>query len=130
MMTSIDIKTKEYSGNVLRLYLNFEEELTNSFLELLYREMISKVSATHQGLLIDIQDLILLNLNNEVIQELVQKSSLSQFHKGVAVSSRSRITRQILNEAFLRSRSNVPIKVFSDCDTALEWLTNRNTLLQ
>lgn len=129
-MTSIDIKTKQHSAGTLGIVLSFDEELTPAFAEHLYREMALRVEPFYTGLLIETGDTLILTANGDAIHDLLQRTALKQFTRGVAVVSHSRITRQLLNGVVRSSRPQVPVRVFSDNTSALEWLDHRTVLFQ
>jgi hypothetical protein len=129
-MTSIDIQTKEHSAGTLGIILSFDEELTHALAETLFNEIALHVRQSYSGLLIETGDTLFLTSNGEVIQDLVRRTALKQFRHGVAVVSQSRITRQLLNGVLRSSMSQVPVRVFSDTISALDWLENKTVLLQ
>jgi hypothetical protein len=129
-MTNFEIRTKEHSADTLGIVLSFDEELTPELAEWLSREVNLRVKPVYSGLLVETGETLLLTANNIVIQDLIQRISLKQFVRGVAVVSQSRITRQLLNGVLRRSITQVPIRVFSDNISALDWLENRTVLLQ
>ncbi len=129
-MKSIEIRTKHCTDEILKISIWFDHELTPELAWNLYTEIKQVVKPEYKALLIDIGDVMLLELSHNVLHTAVGHLTLRHFTQGIALTSRSRISRNLLSGVLLRSHPAVPIRVFYECESALDWLKSRTTMYQ
>ncbi len=129
-MKSIDIRTKQCTDEILKISIWFDDELTPDLARKLYIEIKQVLKPEYKALLIDIGDVMLLDLSHHVLHTAVEHLTLRHFTYGIAVTSQSRISRSLLSSVLMRSHPAVPIRVFHDCEGALDWLKSRTGMYQ
>jgi hypothetical protein len=129
-MKSINIRAIHCTDEILKLSIWFDDELTPELVMDLYLKIKQLLKPGYKALLVDIGDVMLLELSHNVLHTAVAHLSLRHFTSGIALTSQSRISRNLLNGVLMRSHPAVPIKVFHDCDGALDWLKSRTGMYQ
>jgi hypothetical protein len=129
-MRSIDIRATHCTDEILKLSIWFDDELTPELVMDLYAEIKRMLEPGYKALLIDIGDVMLLELSHNILHTAVSHLSLRHFTYGIALTSQSRISRNLLSGVLMRSHPAVPIRVFHDCDGALDWLKTRTGMYQ
>lgn len=124
-MKSVHIDATRCSDEILKINIRFEEELTAEFAQLLYRAMRQYIEPHYKALIVDIEDVMLLEISASVLRDSVEHFALKQFEYGVALTCQSRISRSLLSGVLMRSHPVVPVRIFSDGESALDWLKVR-----